>query len=130
MEPAAHKLVTSPRHDKLCQQFSKYYAICIEGQRTFTCESLYVSATATDTARTLSSPVLTTMHCLIALCAYQTEKGHCSLYHFESGIDGVRLSHNTPLINTLRVAAATHAEYEQIVADFEIANDVDYAELE
>src|SRR5712691_11612868 len=28
MEPAAHKLVTSPRYDKLCQQGSKYYAIC------------------------------------------------------------------------------------------------------
>ena len=70
------------------------------------------------------------MHRLIALCAYQTEKGHCSLYHFESGIDGVRLSHNTPLINTLRVAAATHAEYEQIVADFEIANDTYYTEQE
>src|SRR5262245_41191703 len=28
IEPAAPKLVTSPRHNKLCQRVSKFYAIC------------------------------------------------------------------------------------------------------
>ena len=75
MEPAARQLGTSPRHDKLRQQDSKFYAICACVSIRGGLRPLHVSALVPDTARTLSSAVPTALHRPRALRAYQTEKG-------------------------------------------------------
>src|SRR5207249_2250061 len=61
IEPATRKLVTSPRHDKLCQQVSKYYAICAGINGDFVWRVAARLIRATDTARTLYNALATIM---------------------------------------------------------------------
>ena len=88
-----NKLVTSPRHDKLCQQVSKFYAICTGVSVYF---ALRTSARLSYGGRHYQDSLqrgAPTMHRSIVLRAYQTEKRLYRMYHFELGIKDAKLSH-------------------------------------
>jgi len=83
-----NKLVTSPRHDKLCQQVSKYYAISSVASVHWVSGVPARLSYSARPARTPSSAVPSAVHRPGDLQASHTEKGLCYLYHFESDIIG------------------------------------------